>query len=73
MKIEVYSDGSATTADKAGGWGSVIVIDGALHKELSGHLESATNNDAELEAAIQGLAATYDLLLNHETNGIYKQ
>ena len=53
--IEVFSDGSATTADKAGGWGSVILFDGILHKELSGHMESATNNDAELAAAIEGL------------------
>ena len=55
MRIDVFSDGSATTAGKPGGWASVILIDGVLHEELSGHLESATNNDAELIAAIQGL------------------
>lgn len=55
VKIDCYADGSATTAGNAGGWGSVVLIDGILHKELAGHLESATNNDAELVAAIKGL------------------
>jgi ribonuclease HI len=55
MKIDCYSDGSATTSQNAGGWGSVIIIDGLLHKELAGHLEKATNNDSELVGAIKGL------------------
>lgn len=55
MKIEVYADGSAQTKDKPGGWASVILIDGQFHKEIAGHLELATNNDAELIAAIKGL------------------
>jgi ribonuclease HI len=55
MNIEVYSDGSAQTKDKPGGWGCVVLIDGVLHKELAGHLEFATNNDAELISAIKGL------------------
>lgn len=57
MKIEVYTDGSATTADKPGGYGWVIVLDGKKDSEGSGYMELASNNDAELEAAIQGLAA----------------
>ena len=57
MKIEVYTDGSATTSEKPGGWGYVIVIDGVKHSEGSGRMETATNNDAELEGAIMGLAA----------------
>lgn len=61
MKIEVYSDGSATVATKPGGWGYVVVVDGKFHSEGSGHVESATNNDMELEAAIQGLSAVYGL------------
>jgi ribonuclease HI len=61
MKMEIYSDGSATTSQHAGGWGSVVLVDNIFHTELSGHLESATNNDAELIAAISGLeyALTY--------------
>ena len=58
MKIEVYADGSATTADKPGGYGFVIVVDGQKHSEGSGQMLTASNNDAELEAAIQGLAST---------------
>jgi ribonuclease HI len=65
-KIEVYSDGSAQTKDKPGGWGSVVVVDGKLIKELSGHLELATNNDAEIIGAIRGLdyALHYIVSLN---------
>ena len=55
MKIEVYADGSGNTFDSDGGWGTVLVIDGVNTKELSGYLPSATNNGAELTAAIQGL------------------
>lgn len=62
MKIEVYSDGSAQTKDKPGGWASVVIIDGVLHKELAGHLELATNNDAELIAAIKGLDYTLEYI-----------
>jgi ribonuclease HI len=57
MKIEVYTDGSATIATKPGGWAWVLVIDGVKHSEGSGRMENATNNDAELESAIMGLAA----------------
>lgn len=62
MKIEVYADGSATIATKPGGYGWVICIDGVKHSEGNGHLEFATNNDAELEAAIQGLVAVFKLV-----------
>lgn len=57
MQIDVYTDGSATTKDKPGGYGYVIVIDGFKHSEGNGHMAGASNNDAEMEAAIQGLAA----------------
>lgn len=56
MKIEVYSDGSATIATKPGGYGYVICFDGQKIDEGFGYMPTATNNDAELEAAIQGLA-----------------
>lgn len=66
MEIKVYSDGSAQTKDRPGGWGVVILIDGLLHKELSGHLELATNNDAELIAAIKGLDYVIDHLCQYQ-------
>lgn len=62
MDFEVYTDGSATTKDKPGGWAYVIVKDGVKVTEGSGFSAGATNNDMELEAAIQGLAAAYKLL-----------
>lgn len=63
MLIEVYSDGSATTADLPGGWGFVICVNGIKVDEGSGHLTKATNNVAEITAAISGLeyVATHDL------------
>jgi ribonuclease HI len=64
MTIKVYTDGSATVSTKPGGYGWVIVIDGKKHSEGNGHIELATNNDAELKAAIQGLVAAYKLLTN---------
>lgn len=57
MSVEVYTDGSATTKDKPGGYGWVIIVDGDFHSEGSGSIPNATNNDAELEAAIIGLAS----------------
>ena len=63
MLIEVYADGSATTADLPGGWAFVICVQGVKVAEGSGHLPKATNNVAELTAAISGLeyVATHDL------------
>jgi ribonuclease HI len=55
VKVEVYSDGSGTTKDKPGGYGYVVVLDGMTAYEGSGHLEFATNNDCELQGAIEGL------------------
>lgn len=56
MHIEIYTDGSATTNDKPGGWAWVMVVDGVKHSEGSGHIPFASNNDAELEAALQGIS-----------------
>lgn len=53
--IEIYCDGSATTADKPGGYGYVVVRDGIKLAEGSGHIPKATNNVAEIVAAISGL------------------
>lgn len=69
MKIEVYSDGSGNTFDSDGGWGFRIVIDGKLHSEGKGYLPKATNNTAEITAAIQGLEAAQTHII---TNGIVK-
>ena len=55
MLIQVYTDGSATTADKPGGWAYCIVIDGVEWRSSSGCLKKATNNVAEITAAVEGL------------------
>lgn len=66
MEVEVYTDGSATTADKCGGYGYVIVIDGKKHAEGSGYMEKASNNDAELMASIEGLAYVKNKILTEQ-------
>jgi len=64
MKIEVYTDGSATVATKPGGWGFVICFDDVKQTEGKGGMDKASNNDAELEAAIQGLAMVLKMRLD---------
>lgn len=63
--VEVYTDGSATIASSPGGYGWVILVDGIKHSEGNGYMSNASNNDAELEAAIQGLAAAYRVTINN--------
>ena len=65
-QIEVFTDGSATIATKPGGYGFVILADGVKVSEGSGQMLTATNNDAELEAAIQGLASVLKMLSTNE-------
>jgi ribonuclease HI len=60
MKVEVYSDGSGQTSDGPGGWGYVIVVDGIERSRQGGGLTKATNNVAELQAAISGLTAVFN-------------
>ena len=55
MHVEIYSDGSGTTLNLPGGWAFVIVVDGVQVYEESGGLNKATNNEAELTAAVNGL------------------
>lgn len=55
--IEIYTDGSATREHMPGGWAFRIVAnDSRIVAERCGHLEQASNNDAELEAAVRGLS-----------------
>lgn len=60
--IEVYSDGSGNTLASDGGYGWRIVIDGAFHEEGSGYIPQATNNIAEITAAIEGLTRTSSII-----------
>lgn len=57
MPLKIYTDGSGTTHENPGGWAYVIVKDGQEIVRGSGGQQNATNNQMELMAAIQGLAA----------------
>lgn len=71
MKIEVYSDGSGTTKTTPGGYGFVVVVDGVAAYEGSGHLEFATNNDCELQGAIEGLDSLHYHFEPEETTDVW--
>lgn len=62
MLIEVYCDGSGNTFDSDGGYGYRILVDTVVHSEGSGYLSSATNNVAEIQAAISGLERVKQLI-----------
>lgn len=68
MRLDVFTDGSATISTKPGGYGYVLVYNDNKVDEGFGHMEKATNNDAELEAAIQGLAAAMKFALSNGLN-----
>lgn len=52
--IKVYADGACTKQGE-GGWAIVVKVPGGPDLEQSGALEEATNNTAELTAAIKAL------------------
>lgn len=61
--VEIYCDGSSEgNSTGKGGWGTVICVNGKKVWEASGYMSQATNNTAEITAAISGLrkATTYD-------------
>lgn len=55
MAIDVYTDGSAIPNPGKAGWGVVFVMNGSAKKTLSGHIKHATNNEAEIAAAIRAV------------------
>lgn len=61
MKIEVYSDGSGQTKKTPAGYGFVVMVDGVKKYEGNGHIEFGTNNDAELQGAIEGLNSVHSI------------
>jgi len=63
--IEVYSDGSGNTMASDGGFGWRIVVDNVLLEEGSGYLPRATNNVAEITAAIEGLKRASAIILQN--------
>jgi len=55
-QVEIYTDGACSGNPGPGGWGAVLLFQGQ-EKELKGGQADTTNNQMELQAAIEGLAA----------------
>ncbi len=55
-QVIIYTDGACRGNPGPGGWGALIRLD-AIEKEIFGGQVDATNNQMELTAAIEGLAA----------------
>lgn len=55
-KVVIYTDGACSGNPGPGGWG-VLLRFGEHEKELSGGAASTTNNQMELQAAIEALEA----------------
>lgn len=53
--IEIYTDGSSLGNPGPGGWGTVLVENGKIIKELGGCEKNTTNNRMELMAVIETL------------------
>lgn len=53
-KIQIWSDGSYSTQNRIGGWGTVIIIDG-IEMEIAGSALDTTINRMEITAAMKGL------------------
>ena len=54
--MRIWCDGACSGNPGAGGWGTIIEINGA-RRELSGGRARTTNNQMELQALIEGLRA----------------
>ncbi len=55
-QVIIYTDGACRGNPGPGGWGALIRLD-AIEKEIFGGQFNTTNNQMELTAAIEGLAA----------------
>ena len=54
--VEIYTDGACSGNPGPGGWGAVLIYNGA-EKQLSGSEKETTNNRMELSAVITALKA----------------
>ena len=54
--VEIYTDGACSGNPGPGGWGAILMFNGAI-KELSGGQAETTNNRMELTAVISALEA----------------
>lgn len=54
--VDLYTDGACSYNPGPGGWGCILIY-GENQKELSGGINSTTNNRMEIFAVVQGLRA----------------
>ena len=54
-EVEIFTDGACRGNPGPGGWGAVLRFQGK-EKEIYGGAENTTNNQMELQAAIEGLS-----------------
>ena len=54
--VDLYTDGACEPNPGEGGWGAILMYNGA-EKILSGYESNSTNNKMELTAVIEGLKA----------------
>lgn len=52
--VEIYTDGACSGNPGPGGWGALLKF-GNVTKEISGHTIITTNNQMEIQAAIEAL------------------
>jgi ribonuclease HI len=57
--VTLYTDGACSGNPGPGGWGAILRC-GDVVKELSGFAPATTNNQMEMQAVIEGLAALKD-------------
>lgn len=55
-EVEIYTDGACSGNPGPGGYGTVLIYNGA-RKELSGGFRNTTNNRMEIMAVLKGLEA----------------
>jgi len=55
VKIKVYTDGGAIPNPGKAGWAAMFTVDDIEKKVISGHIKHATNNEAEITAAIRAI------------------
>ena len=56
MNVKIYTDGACSGNPGPGGWAAILISRG-VEKEISGYVDSTTNNRMELTAAIEALKA----------------
>ena len=66
-QVIMYTDGACRGNPGPGGWGALITFEGSSKEIFGGKLDS-TNNQMELSAAIEGLAALNEWIHNWKKN-----